>query len=365
MLIFKKIKVEMLNIFLETFGNYGRPFCKNLASVIPAMMRCCSCNTAQIAAEMNNETDRDFKTNDIKLFRFLKDAKFQIDDMLWRRYGKLLFGLLKERKKLKDGDIVYINVDFTSMEDYFLILSASVNLSGRNIPLYFTTRNYPKRKGQFNQKNMEKAFIKGLRHVLSKKYNYVIVADRGFGNERFTSLCEKNNFDYIIRINSNINVNYKHEKINLKTLEKQDRDLDFINIIPWKKSARIVVRTKGEAIWYLATNISNETSKKAKEKQKTQTEIGNIYADRFKIEKCFQDQKSSGFNIEKTKIRKYDRFKRLLFCTSLSQLLLTFLGEFLHNNNHPIKKNFPSHTDLISACFKSQKELYDACIKSQ
>ncbi len=43
-----------------------------------------------------------------------------------------------------------------------------------------------------------------------------------------------------------------------------------------------------------------------------------IYEKRFKIEKLFQDNKSSGFNIEANKIKKYDRFKRMLSYTILT-----------------------------------------------
>ena len=51
---------------------------------------------------------------------------------------------------------------------------------------------------------MELAFIKGLKHVLSDKYSYLIVADRGFGNQRFTKLCLDNGFDYLIRVKGNL-----------------------------------------------------------------------------------------------------------------------------------------------------------------
>ncbi len=55
-----------------------------------------------------------------------------------------------------------------------------------------------------SQIKMEEAFIKGLRHVLSKKYSYVIVADRGFGNNRFANLCKENNFDSNLAKNGKI-----------------------------------------------------------------------------------------------------------------------------------------------------------------
>jgi len=52
----------------------------------------------------------------------------------------------------KGGDKVYLQIDFTSERDNFLILVASVLFSGKAIPLYFSMRNYPKKKGQYNQK---------------------------------------------------------------------------------------------------------------------------------------------------------------------------------------------------------------------
>ena len=51
-----------------------------------------------------------------------------------------------------------------------------------------------------------------------------------------------------------------------------------------------------------------------------------IYEDRFKIEKNYQDCKSSGYDIESNKVRKYDRFKRLLYCVLLSHALVCFIG---------------------------------------
>ena len=60
-------------------------------------------------------------------------------------------------------------------------------------------RTYPQSKGQLNQKKMEQAFIKQLKHLLPKHYRYTIVADRGFGNGRFATLCEDNDFSYILR----------------------------------------------------------------------------------------------------------------------------------------------------------------------
>ncbi len=333
----------MHSISLSCFGKMGRPFCKNLSLAISSMMRCCSSNSTKIALEMQKETGLSFKSNEIRLARFLKHSDFQVDDSLWRIYIKLLFGLMKERKALKLGSKINVYVDHTTMKKHFLIMEASVSIGGRAIPLYFTMRNYPKRKGTLDQKKMEEAFIKGLRHVLPKKYTYTIVADRGFGNDRFLSLCESNGFNYVIRLKSDRNVRHKNKDIKLSSIRKNNSDLRSIYICAWEKAVRVVVKRKNKSLWWVATDLNKLPPEK----------IAAIYSERFQIEKCFQDQKSAGFDIESSKIRKYDRFKRLLFCVSLSQLFLVFLGDCIHNEKHSIKKNFPLHIDLILASFKS------------
>ena len=63
----------------------------------------------------------------------------------------------------------------------------------------------------------------------------------------------------------------------------------------------------------------------------------------------FQDQKSSGFNIENSKIEKYDRFKKLLYLVSLTQMLMMFIGDYIDDNVDEIKKKFQLHIGLISA----------------
>ena len=79
----------------------------------------CSSNSTKIALEMQKETGLSFKSNEIRLARFLKHSDFQVDDSLWRIYIKLLFGLMKERKALKLGSKINVYVDHTTMKKHF------------------------------------------------------------------------------------------------------------------------------------------------------------------------------------------------------------------------------------------------------
>ncbi|MDR2074884.1 MAG: hypothetical protein LBP31_01540, partial [Holosporales bacterium] len=76
----------------------------------------------------------------------------------------VIFNFLTEQNGLRAGDNIEINVDYTTINDDFLILAASVNVGNeKSVLLYFTMRNYPKRKNQMDYKKMESSFFKGLR----------------------------------------------------------------------------------------------------------------------------------------------------------------------------------------------------------
>jgi hypothetical protein len=93
--------------------------------------------------------------------------------------------------------------------------------------------------------------------------------------------------------------------------------------------------------WYIVTSLIKNEYK----------EIIHWYEKRFNIEKMFQDEKSSGFDFEISKIKKYSRFKRLLFCIFFSQALLMFIGNFIEENDDELKKKFRIHINIISAFF--------------
>ena len=138
---------------------------ENIALSVYSILRGETINTAEIARYMGEVNNLDFKSNDMRIYRLLKSKNFQVNDRLWRGHISLLFRLMKEAG-LKKGHEVVINVDFTSDRDDYLILCASIVCQGESIPVYFSMRNYPKKPGGFDQKKMEEAFFKALKHLL-------------------------------------------------------------------------------------------------------------------------------------------------------------------------------------------------------
>jgi hypothetical protein len=265
---------------------------------------------------------------------------------MFRGYIKLIFEQIRERTKLKKGDRVYIQVDFTSERDNFLILMASVLISDKAIPLYFSMRNYPKKKGQYSQKKMEAAFIQALRSYLSRQYRYVLLADRGFGNDRFITLCEAFDFDYIIRVEPNLKISYQARTGIMSTILNRNGKFS-VEILAWNKTVTLVRNKIKKSVWFIVTNLALVN----------QQQGIDGYARRFAIEKFFQDLKSSGFNLEHSKIRDYARFKRLLFLCCFAYSLLFLLGDVVAEKYPELKKKLTSPYKPVYSLFQLAKRL--------
>ena len=345
----------LLESLRSNFNKINPVIANNVLRAVDAMVRCSSSNTSNINRELSKIYGTSFKTNDVWLYRLLEHKNFQINDSFWRCYIKTIFQILHQQREIGvNNEKIAINIDFTSDKNDFLILCASINLGDNAIPLYFSMRSYPKHKNQYDHKKMEIAFIKSLKHILSNKYNYVLVADRGFANDRFIRYCTDNGFDIMIRVEPNMaievinednkdNKENKENKINnakgvMAEVLKQD-GLYNCYIKSWKKNFTIIRNSKEDKTWYLLTNMDTNDSKTNPA----------TYAKRFKIEKLFQNLKSSGFDIEKSKIKKYDRFKRILILSCFAHSITVLLGKFINEKLTNIKKNSPICLNPLTA----------------
>lgn len=330
--------MEISKIIKEHFLGIKETTLKNLGYAVEGIIRSGRASIWHAAQAMSAVNNENFKTNEKRGNRLLQDVNFQIDDSMFRKYIKILFKALRERNMIRGRERIQINVDYTTKNNDFLILTSSIKFGNRAVPLYFSMRLYPKRKNQSDQKKMESSFIKALRHLLPKTYDYTIVADRGFGNQRFAKLCEDNGFDFVLRINENLKIERKGIVENLEKYKGKNKKFKT-RVVSWNEEYSFEIRTKNETTWFLMMPLYSKSGAKECEQ-------------RFSIEKCFQDQKSSGFEIEKCKIRKYDRFKRLYFLMCIAQLLIVIAGEYIETKNHPLKKTFPITADMISVFSK-------------
>lgn len=339
----------LLNGFIENILSKYRHWkaAKSWAEIISWLLKADSCKLWDIALSMGTENNKNYNTNLKKVERFLQSDFVEIGDSVWRGVVWIVFQFLKEMCWIEKWWYIAINIDFSSSTDQRLILSASIPLEWRYLPLYFSMRKYPKEKWKVDQKKMESAFIKELRHLLPKAYKYVIVADRWFWNLRFLSYCVDSWFDYILRTNNNRNIEYLWEQFNLKDLSESEKDM-IIKLRSSKQYLRLV-KSETNTKWgrFIFTNLP--------ETDFSSWFIRSQYWQRFKIEKMFQDQKSSWFNIENSKLKAYSRVQRLFFLVYFVQLL-TIMIWFVAKDDIEIKKKYPLSLNLMWVILHMQEQ---------
>jgi len=343
--------IEIRSSLENIFSHLRKTARENLSLVITALVQSESCQTPSIINKMSQMLGTNYKANEMKLQRFLSSDEFRVDEVLWREHVKMVMKLLQERNYIKQGSQIAINVDFTTKKDKFLILSAGISFEGRAIPIYFSLRRYPKKKNQIDQVLMETAFLRELSKLLPhENYSYTIVADRGFGNVRFMKDCLDFKFNYIVRTTENkkFQIIDEQKKQKIKDVKTCNQDFSRVKLETEEFETRLLISHKEEHEnrWSIFTNLENNTF----------DEIVKQYGKRFTIEKMFQDEKSSGFNIEISKINSYSRFKRLLFCTYVSQAIRMFVGDWIKKEAVEIQKKYVLHIEMISAFSRLVKE---------
>jgi transposase len=221
---------------------------------------------------------------------------------------------------------VYVALDWSSFaDDEQTTLCLNVLTSqGRSTPLLWKT--VAKSLLKYNRARYEDQMLSRLKEVIPNDVQVVVVADRGFADQKFFKfIAEELKFSYIIRIKSSTIITDKHaESRKAQDWLREDGRaiaLEEALITQSHYAVKKVVIVKDKAMkagWFLVSNTDMKTR-----------EIINMYGKRWKIEPYFRDLKDEhfGFGLYKTHIKSAERRDRLLLVVALSYLLLTLLGQ--------------------------------------
>ena len=128
---------EISKIIEEYFSGLKNTTLKNLSYVVEGIMRSGRASVWHAAQAMSAVNNESFKTNEKRGNRLLQDRNFQINDSMFRKYIKILFKALRERKMQQEGERIQINIDYTTDNDDFLILMRSKNLEAEQYHCIF------------------------------------------------------------------------------------------------------------------------------------------------------------------------------------------------------------------------------------
>lgn len=255
-----------------------------------------------------------------------KHTTKQIDRLLsnkaisiWDLSAQWVPYVIKEQPKL------LVSLDWTSFaDDKQSMLSLNIiTAKGVSTPLMWKTVDNKLLK--HNRARYEDQLLSRFKEVLPLKTDVLLVADRGFADQKFFRfLDEELKFQYIIRIKSNTLIMHKNTcKKAIEWVGKENRATQLLDstITAKEYSVKQVVAVQEKAMkgaWILVSNTEMKTR-----------EVINCYAKRWKIEPYFRDLKDGrfGYGLQQTHICSGARRDRLMLIVALSYMLLLLLGQ--------------------------------------
>ena len=199
-----------------------------------------------------------------------------------------------------------------------------VTKHGRATPLIWKTVKKSTMQGWRNE--YEDQVLERLHEVLPAGVKVTVLADRGFGDQKFYELLKDQlGLEFVVRFRGVIKVTSAEgeTKSALAWTPNNGRSLLLRGARVTREGrqlgAVVCLKAKGmKDAWHLATSFGDKPA----------AEIVNLYSRRFSIEESFRDMKNLrfGMGLSDTRIGSPERRDRILLVGAVAAALLTLLG---------------------------------------
>lgn len=237
---------------------------------------------------------------------------------IWDWFAQWVLFVVAGRKEL------LVALDWTDFDgdSQTTIALYAITSHGRATPLVWKTVEKSKLKNRRSE--YELLVVERLHAILPRDVDVMVLADRGFGDQRLFAYLATLGWSYAIRFKQNITVAYEGQsKPAAEWVSTSGHAKMLSNVLITKDktplAAVVLKHQKGmKEAWCIATNRADLGAAKVVER----------YARRFTIEETFRDIKDNhfGMGLSATHIGNPDRRDRLLFIAAVAQALLTMLG---------------------------------------
>jgi len=322
---YQKWQVEFEGVLTKDFPCLSRPTVKNLIHLVFALLMLLRTPRGWYGKISLSGIARTFPTEGTlrsrykRLHRFLDNSRFKMKDL-----SPDLSHLAKGKE---EGSLLPLAIDQTAIGDV-QILAGSYPIKARAIPVAMSTFEYG--KIERSQNYLEESFLLKAASALPRNLRPVWIMDRGYARASLLKFCRLNKFLYIIRGRRDVMVAYREkEKFFRKSLgrlkHRQGKAKRYSGALYQGKSKEkvdiIVYREKGfKEPWFLLVPAFSE-------KLLPTDLVIDWYRARMNIETSFRDFKSLlGVRGISLKVRKAERFNRLLAGIVLIYILLLVLG---------------------------------------
>jgi Transposase DDE domain len=285
---------------------------KTCAALVVALCQCAQASSFAIAGQLSCLTDVQFGSALTRLYRFLRNTRFDN----WLLTEEMLRLLGKRQKYL------LLALDWTCWQDRFSVLTASVCLGTRSVPVAASA--CVKRNLARSQNLWEETFLRLLVDRLrAAGVEAVWLCDRGFHRVAWLGRLLEMEQHFVVRLQRDVTVHLRDRVCLLKSLEINEgerRDFGFVHLRA-DEAVRVrligVWATGAKEVWWLATDLTNRVSK-----------VVSYYDRRMGIEEQFRDSKGVrfGLKLKWTQFTKPEFIERMYLLVGIALLLWTSVG---------------------------------------
>jgi len=301
-------------ILVNLLSVFRRSQQKTCLAIVAALLEAAQANTFGIAAKLSMHSGVGLPSAVNRFYRFLRNERF--DNWL---LSERLFSFFAHRKR------IVLSLDWTAWGEQFSVLTASVAVEKRAIPL--AVSSVKKRELARSQNLWEETFLRlCVDRLKAARVKAVWLCDRGFHRVAWLGALKALKQDFIVRLQKDVMVGIEGEKRLLKSLSfsrGEYRDFGFVKLrVDGKVKVRLigVWAAESKEIWWLATNLKLSVA-----------EVVGLYDRRMSVEEQFRDCKGVhfGLKLKWTRFEKGEYLERLYLLVGIASLIWTSVGRFV------------------------------------
>src|SRR5437763_95551 len=301
---------------------------KTCASLVAALCHAAQASSFAIAGQLSCLTSVQLGSALNRLYRFLRNERFDN----WLLTERMLHLLNQPNKSL------LLALDWTCWQDRFSVLTASVCVGTRSVPV--ASSACVKRNLARSQNLWEETFLRlCVDRLRAAGVSAIWLCDRGFHRVGWLKRLVEFEQHFVVRLKRDVSVHLPQGVRLLKSLEIKEgerRDFGFVEL---RSDGAVRVRLIGvwavgaKEVWWLATDLTNRVSK-----------IVAYYDRRMGIEEQFRDAKGVrfGLKLKWTQFTKAEFVERMYLLVGIALLLWTSVGRAVEQAQPKVR--LPSKT---------------------
>lgn len=296
---------------------------KTCAALVAALCQAAQASSFAIAGQLSCLTSVQLGSALNRLYRFLRNERF--DNWLLTEQMLRLLG--------KQQNPLLLALDWTAWQDRFSVLTASVCVGTRALPVAASA--CVKRHLSRSQNLWEETFLRlMLDRLRAAEVSAIWLCDRGFHRVAWLEKLSEMKQHFVVRLQRDVTVHLRDRVCLLKSLEIREGQRCDFGFVYLRADKFVRVRLIGvwaegaKEVWWLATDLSNRVSK-----------VVALYDRRMGIEEQFRDAKGNrfGMKLKWTQFTKSEFVERMYLLVGLALLLWTVVGQAVEDEQPKVR----------------------------